>query len=342
MCIYNIQTLGEFFLNINKKVVILHNLITKNSAEDEWDNIIQAKEIETVLKELGFNVLLFPFSFDINAIRDNLKQIEPLFVFNLVESIEGDGRFIYMVPSLLEHLNIDYTGCNSQAIFLTTNKILTKKQLSYSNIDTPVWVSLDEDTGFISGQKYIIKEISEDASIGIDDNCLIRPLNKFEILEELKARKENTNRNYFAEYYIEGREFNVSILEENNKPVILPISEIKFINYTENNKEKILDYRAKWIENSFEYINTQPVYDFEEEEDIDILNKLKNISLKCWKSLGLKGYARVDFRIDKNGTPYVLEINANPCLTPSGSGFINSAKRAGYEFKDIIKIIITG
>ena len=142
---------------------------------------------------------------------------------------------------------------------------------------------------------------------------------------------------FFAEAYIEGREFNIALLANEYEPQILPPAEISFDCFP-SGKARIVDYSAKWVEDSFEYNNTNRKFDFHP-GDNKLLSLLSDISLKCWKLFNLNGYARVDFRVDKKGIPLVLEINTNPCLSPE-SGFVAAAGESGLKFDSIIKRII--
>ena len=63
------------------------------------------------------------------------------------------------------------------------------------------------------------------------------------------------------------------------------------------------------------------------------------MALQCWHGFELKGYVRVDFRVDKEGIPYVLEINGNPCISPE-SGFVAATKKGGLKFHQVIERII--
>ena len=97
-------------------------------------------------------------------------------------------------------------------------------------------------------------------------------------------------------------------------------------------------YRAKWDEGSFEYGSTPRSFDFPP-DDAALLATLKRLSLACWEIFGLRGYARVDFRVDAEGKPWVLEINTNPCLSPD-AGFMAAAGRAGLSRNDVVRRII--
>ncbi|MBU1397503.1 MAG: D-alanine--D-alanine ligase, partial [Proteobacteria bacterium] len=118
---------------------------------------------------------------------------------------------------------------------------------------------------------------------------------------------------------------------------ILPPAEILFVGYP-SGKLKIVDYRAKWKPKSFEYLHTDRTFNFGPEDE-HIIKSLKTTAAECWNLFGLKGYARVDFRVDGSGKPWVLEINANPCLSSDG-GFAVASALVGLDFPMVVKRII--
>ena len=135
----------------------------------------------------------------------------------------------------------------------------------------------------------------------------------------------------------EGREFNLSILGGNDGPQVMPPAEILFVDYP-NGKHKIVGYNAKWTEDSFEYNHTPRTFNYKKSDE-ELLSRLKIMALQCWNGFELKGYVRVDFRVDREGIPYVLEINGNPCISPE-SGFVAATKKAGLKFPRVIERII--
>ena len=188
---------------------------------------------------------------------------------------------------------------------------------------------------FITTEKfYIAKPLWEDASVGINDNSIFKG-NNTAIPEEYQLKY---GKDFFIEEYIDGREFNLSILGGPEGVQVLPPAEILFQNFPEG-KPRIVGYEAKWDEYSFEYQNTPRTFEFGE-NDLPLLSKLEEIAYKCWDAFNLKGYARVDFRVDSNNQPYVLEVNANPCISPD-SGFYAACQRAGLSFTQVIQRIIS-
>jgi D-alanine-D-alanine ligase len=117
----------------------------------------------------------------------------------------------------------------------------------------------------------------------------------------------------------------------------LPIAEILFKNYPDG-KEKVVGYTSKWNEKSFEYKNTVRSFTVDP-DDTDLLMKLKKITEECWKVFNLSGYARVDYRVSEDGEIYILEVNANPCISPD-AGFSAACNKAGYSYTKMIENII--
>ena len=115
---------------------------------------------------------------------------------------------------------------------------------------------------------------------------------------------------------------------------VLPVAELRFEGYPEN-KPAIVGYAAKWDSSSFEYRHTVRSFGVEPE----LAARAERLARACWDLFALDGYARVDFRVDASGLPFVLEINANPCLSPD-AGFAAALARAGIGYGDAIGWLI--
>lgn len=309
-----------------RRALILHNSISASSNKDELDVFDQAELIESALKELGYQSQRFEFNIHTNELAEVIKNGDLSVVFNLVESINDSGRMSFVAPALLELFSIPFTGSNAQAIYTTTDKVICKTILRMNNIATPAWAKCLEE---IDPKKiYLSKPISEDGSVGIDD-ALVIPGSEITMIPH----------GSFVEEYIDGREFNISILGGENGYIVLPPAEMCFLSQYYETNPRILGYKAKWDENSIEYLNTSRNFNFEP-KDNDLIEAIKGIAARCWELFGLRGYARVDLRVDKNNIPQVIEINANPCIAPD-SGFIAACHKAGLTNKEIIRRIIT-
>ncbi|MHB8138676.1 MAG: D-alanine--D-alanine ligase family protein [Smithellaceae bacterium] len=321
-----------------KKIVILHTDVAPNAGVDELDCLQQAQAVSEALIALGYEPIMLPFVMDLNENISALRALQPDVVFNLVETLAGRGSMIYFATALLDYLQIPYTGCLTDAMFLTSNKPLAKQMLQGAGIATPPWLTSEGIAiGHANTDTYILKPSWEDASVGLDDTAILRTTNRETLLNALKNRKHNLGMDCFAEAYIDGREFNIALLATDRGARILPVAEILFQNFPPD-KLKFLDYRAKWVEDSFEYDNTRRSFDMDP-QDTALIASLQEISLTIWHLFGLRGYARVDFRVDGQGNPFVLEINANPCLSPD-AGFAAALEQASIQYADAIDTII--
>jgi D-alanine-D-alanine ligase len=311
---------------------IIYNEPRDGALADELDVLDQVEHIEKHLIELGIVVyrkgITARFMDEIAILADE----KPDFVYNLVESINNKGELNYFIPALLSMYSIPYSGNPLEAIFITSNKTLASKAMMNAGIRNPASFYPSQSKLLIPGHKYIVKPIWEDGSLGITVDSVFECKPGFE--EKLKGLDDS---HWFIEDFIDGREFNVSVLAGKEGPEVLPPAEIVFVNYGEN-KPRIVDFKAKWEMESFEYTNT--VREFPGKRLNSKLEKnLKEAALTCWNLFGLKGYARVDVRTDSDENVFVLEVNANPCISPDG-GFVAATKEAGYSFIEVMQRII--
>lgn len=326
-------------VSLKPKVGLIFNSPNKPRYGEDIDYLAEAEvldQVEAVQKaliNLGVNYNLFPVKDDLGELIKALKEYNPDVVINLAEGYMGDSSLEMHVPSILEILGIPYTGSTPLTLGLCKNKSLAKEIFKANRIPTPKHLVMDKFRK-PKGLKFplIVKPLREDASIGITKKSFVRNL------EELERQVKYINTVYrqpaLVEEYISGREFNISILG-NERPIVLPISEIIF-EFDED--PKIVDYAAKWIKDSDEYAKTKPKCPADLSEELEL--RIKRVSLRAYKALGCRDYARVDIRLeDKSGIPFVLEVNPNPDISPD-SGFVRSLGAAGISFEDFILKII--
>ncbi len=294
-------------------------------------------DIKDALASLGYKTSVFNVDGDFFRLLDHLRSEKPDLVFNLVECVENEAIHEMNVAGVYELLKIPYTGAGPLALGTALNKPRVKELLSYHGIKTPKFqvfhpadkIALREDIGF----PFIVKPSHEDASVGIADSSVVYTLN--DLRKRVRYIFEEFEQPALVEQYIDGRELNVAILGYKN-PIALPISEIDFSGLTEG-MHKIVTYEAKWIHGSVEYDGTRgvcpaPLTPLQE-------SKVKDIALRAHRIIGCRDYARVDFRLTKEGVPYVLEVNPNPDISDD-AGFARSAKTYGLTFPEIVGRIV--
>jgi D-alanine-D-alanine ligase len=316
-----------------KKVLILINELSDNPTSDEQDVLDQADLVAETLELLGYTTARGRMGLNLQLAKRVIIESGADFVFNLVESIDNKAELVYLPPALLQSVRVPFSGSGADAMLLTSNKPLAKKFMRSHNIATPGWFT---STEFLKGDHkgtFIVKPLFEDASVGIDDSSVFDGSDH----KAISVYRERFGDKFFVEEFIEGREFNISVIGASSGPVVLPPAEIIFTDFPDS-KPNIVGYKAKWDADSFEFNNTPRTFDFDK-SDSELIENLKEITASCWNLFDLKGYARVDFRVSKSGDPYVLEINANPCISPD-SGFYAATQKAGYKFTEIVDMIL--
>ena len=335
------------------RLVILHPTIPDGATLEDQDSLVQVEAISQALRSLGHEPAAMGCGLDLEAVRRDLIEAQPDVVFNLVESLLGTDRLQYMAAGLLDALGWPYTGAPTEAIFQTTHKLLAKQLLHLAGLPTPSWLARCEaGDGAVAdsaaefawdgpplcpSMPCIIKAVWEHASRGLDDENVVAAADLDRLPDRLRQQVKRSGQPWFAEQFIEGREFNLSMLGGDSGPEVLPCAEIDFSAFPPE-KPRIVGHRAKWQADSFEFHHTPRRFDFSQADE-NLLKQLQHLAKACWRLFGLRGYARVDFRVDQAGRPWILEINANPCLSPD-AGFVAAAQQAGIPFEQVVRRIL--
>jgi len=327
-------------------VAVVHNDVAGTKGPDELDVLVQAKAVKEALEELGHRASNVVCTLDLKEVRRRIEAFAPDVVFNLVEALDGHGRLIHLFPFLLDALRLPYTGSPAEAIVATSHKVMAKEHMKAAGMPTPQWIGPYPRGAYSSKgitdckvfeATWIIKSLWEHASVGLDETGIVKGQTAEEILALLRLKADGLGGACFAERFIEGREFNISVIAGPGGPVILPPAEIIFEDYDET-MPRIVDYRAKWDETSFAFQHTPRQFDFAPADEA-LLHAIKALTLDCWKIFGLNGYGRVDFRVDSQRQPWILEVNTNPCLSPE-AGFAAALKQGGLTFTEAIERIL--
>ena len=301
------------------------------SRPDEIDTIVAAQAVSGALETLGFATEIIGLTPDLSQL-EALPPNRPLVVFNLADAVNGDGRLAPMVPARLEALGLNYTGCSTSAWLDTLSKIGTKLKLAHAGLPTPSWS--EDGKGLDADAPIIVKPVWEHGSLGLDEGSVMRGADAARAIAERNLRWKTE---HFAEVFLAGREFNLALLDGPSGPTVLPIAEILFEGFAAQTP-RIVGYDAKWTPDSAAYIGTPRRFGLEAENP-ELAVKLRELALACWQLFALSGYARVDFRLDAQGEPSILEVNMNPCLSPD-AGFAAAAKEAGYSYEAMIGAIV--
>ncbi len=328
------------------RVAVLHNAVASDAPRAEQDVLVQVDAVIDALQSLGHEAVPLPCTLDLAAARQRLEDISPDVAFNLVEALAGSDWLAILATALLDALQLPYTGTATAGLLLSNDKLLAKQWLTRAGLPTPAWLAAQANSTtdpklpapvFQANQRYIVKAVTEHASLGLDEASLIKAEDEASLQASLEQMSAARRCRCFAEQYVDGREFNLSVLAGPKGPEVLPPAEIDFSAFPPG-KARIVGASAKWEEASFEYVNTPRSFDFPG-TDCDLLEQLGTLAGDCWQLFALGGYARVDFRVDTAGKPWILEINANPCLSPD-AGFAAALAQASIPWETAVERIL--
>ena len=270
-----------------------------------------------------------------NSVEVVLALIEERYelAINLCEDIGGNNLWEPNVPAVLELIGVEYTGSGPLALGLTCYKDRSKHLLKGAGLKTPGFFVTDQPMEKAPIDfPLIVKPQHEDASIGIYHDSVVDDVERLN--QKIEYIREVLKQPSIVEQYIDGREFNVGLI--GNPPEVLPIAEINFDGLPEGHA-KICSYEAKWHYGSIFDQGTRPVFP-------DLPPKLKqnitNAAVKAYELFQCRDYARVDMRLDQRGTPYILEVNCNPDISP-GAGFFRAFSLNGRNYADLVDLLVS-
>lgn len=316
------------------RVVVAHQAVPAGAAPDVADVLDQVEAVQAALHSLGHQVSVVEVTLDLGALDDALTRLQPDVVVNLVEELGGQGRLAAVVPSLLEARGVPFTGASAPVLGLADDKLAAKTRLLALGLPTAPWRPLGgpwrpvRPTGPV-----IVKSVHEHGSLGLDDDAVVTPDDDAALDALIGARAPRLGGAAFAEAYVHGREFNLSVLEVEGRPRPLPAAEIEFLGLAPD-APHLVGYRAKWTPGSAEWDATPRKQAFTA-ADQALLERLQGLAVQAFTGFGLAGYGRVDFRVDAQGHPFILEVNANPCLAP-GAGFEAALSAGGIAYAEAV------
>jgi D-alanine-D-alanine ligase len=324
------------------RIVILFNEPTlppdHPDAESEHDILYTADCVAKCLTDAGLPVSRLGVTDDPAALLAGLKQHRPDVVFNLYEGTAKWGNTEAFVCGILELLRIPFTGSPTQPLILCRSKPLTKQLLAGAGLPTAPFFAVESLPVPPCPLPWpvIVKPGTEDASVGIEQASVVTSQ------EQLEARVRYVLDNYGApalvERFIRGREFNVAVWDRDGTPQTLPFSEILFIDHEgESPLWPIVSFDAKWHPNSRDYKATPA------KNPADVTPELHaavaEVSVRAFHLAGCRDYARIDLRVADDGTPYILEVNPNPCISPL-AGLAAGLESARVPYEEFILSLV--
>ena len=299
------------------------------SALGKTPEVILLEAIESVEKALQAypaEVVRVPVTGDGRWI-ERVRKAKFDLVFNLCEGIDGYPQYEPMVISALELLGVPFTGSGSWTTGITLRKHVINAILDRAGLPVPRWSLARRGEPIVPvGFPAICKPAAEDASVGIEQRSVVRSTRALNahVTEMLEHWDE-----ILIQRYVDGREVNVGIVGDE----ILPIAEIDFGGMPRG-MWRIVSYRSKWETGSDEDLGAKPRCPANLPKHS--AKALCQIARTAWAAAKGEGYGRIDMRIDQSGRPWVLEVNANPDISPD-AGLARMAGVAGTNYNGLIR-----
>ncbi|MBN2361159.1 MAG: ATP-grasp domain-containing protein [Deltaproteobacteria bacterium] len=296
----------------------------------------EVRAVELACRSSGFDSVQIPATRDIGKLVAALEKARPDVVFNLAEALGGESQLEAGVAFLLDLLGVVYTGSPPLTLAAALDKPLAKALLHQRSVPTPrSWV-LDRGDEPLEALPAvcIVKPAREDASHGISLDSVVRSP------EAARARARYLIEKYgqpaLIEEFVEGREFNVSLLGDGRSTQVLALTEIDFSGFPAG-KPRLVTYAAKWQPDSPEYQGSPSIA--AREVSPAVADRIRAAALAAYTALGVRDYGRIDIRLAADDTPLVLDVNPNPDLSPD-AGLARAAARSGISYDRLIASIV--
>jgi D-alanine-D-alanine ligase len=297
---------------------------------------VVVEQVSQALTGAGHKVKSLAVHDDVAELVAGLAQQKPDLVFNLVESFGNEIIGGQMgVTGILDLLQLHYTGGGPGELYLQEDKALAKKLLAYEGVLYPDFATFAPGERTETGKlrmPLFVKPLRMDASLGIDEDSLVSSTQ--ELMERVLKIQKTFGDAALAEEYIEGREFYVGVLG-NQDPIVFPPIEMDFSGLPDGSL-KIMDNEAKFDTSSERYQGTRAVV---AEIEPELEARLKKTALDAYRALCVRDYGRIDLRVTDGGEIYVIEVNAN-CYLERSAEFAQAAKAHGIEYEALIGQIV--
>jgi D-alanine-D-alanine ligase len=268
----------------------------------EFDHDDTVAGIENALKGSGHEVIRIG---NARHLLERMGEMNVDVVFNIAEGYEGRNRES-QVPILLEMMHVPFVGADGLTLGLTLDKVLTKKVLLAEGVPTPRFVEVtDPQKLWQVTLRYplIVKLRCEGSSKGLSERSLVNTPEELErqVCWLLETYKQAT---IFIEEFIEGEEFTVAIIG-NEQPEVYPVVQVALDGHTALGRKF---FTFAYLRSGADYICPAPI-------PAPLAKRMQELALRTYQAVECRDFGRIDFRVDRQGNPYVLEINPLPSLS---------------------------
>lgn len=302
----------------------------------EWDDEETISAVAGAISIAGHEVIRIEAD---NYAFEKLRSTRPDIVFNMAEGIGGASRESH-IPAMLEMLNIPYTASDSITIGNCHDKSRCKEILTYYNVPNPSFFITDSIVNGYPRVKFpvFVKPLHEGSSKGIYNSSLVN--SREELNKEITRIKSNYNQPSIIEDFLDGTEFTVALIGNGENVRVLPIVEIN-LSCLPDNFPKIYSYEVKWFFDTRE--NKLDIFTCPAKISDKLIKRIEEICIAAYKAMRIKDWARMDVRCDREGNPYIIEINPLPGVLPNpddNSCFPKAAREVGINYDTLIQTVL--
>jgi D-alanine-D-alanine ligase len=301
----------------------------------EWDSPATIAAVESALSRLGKVVRLeakedFP---------ERLRQARPDIVFNIAEGFHGVNREAH-VPAICEFYGIPYSGSDPFTLTLCLDKARTKETLAFHGIPTPKFLLVEKLADLYRVAEKLtlplfVKPVHEGSSKGITDSNLCR--DRDQLFRQTEFLLQNYRQPVLVEEFLPGKEFTCAVLGNGDEAMVLPLVAMNFESLPEG-ALPIYSFDAKFVWDRPE--NPLDIFQCPARITRELQASIERVTLDAFRVLGCKDWARIDVRLDADGSPNVLEVNPLPGILPDpadNSCLPKAARAAGIGYEELIQ-----
>jgi len=295
-------------------------------------------DVLLALRRCGHEVRVVGVGDDLTNLREAIDEWRPHVVFNLLDEFAGIISYDHYVVAYLELLRQRYTGCNPRGMMLSRDKVLSKQLLAWHRIPTPRFAVFRRGAAIrIPARLHyplFVKSATEDASLGISQASIVEDAAR--LRERIGFIHEHTSSDALVEEYVEGRELYVGVFGNERIRTLTPWEFI--FGELKPGRAAIATRKAKWDRT---YQKRHGITSGKAEGlPAGVAERLDRLARRIYRALHMTGYARIDFRVRSDGTPFALEANANPNLERA-EDFADAARNDGIPYPELLRRLIT-
>ena len=281
-------------------------------------SLVSGEHVHRALVDLGRDARLIRID-DLDHLFSLLDGTD--LVFSCLHGGAGEDGTVQL---FLDVIGVPYAGSDARACARAMDKVQSKKLFETMRVPTPPGLALANDNleAFVDKVReafpapYVVKPTNLGSTIGV------ARVDQEADLASAVAAVLDAHGSALVEPFIAGRELTVGILRDGDRDMPLPVIEIRF-------PDALFDYQAKYTDGVAEFVAPA-------ELPGEVARRVQEVSLRAHETLGCSGFSRVDLRLAEDGTPYVLEVNTLPGMTPL-SDLPRAAGAAGISFEALVE-----